>query len=189
VLAALGYIGNVCSSASTNPLELKRQVVCDALKSSGIKPGDLRENPMEAIRCVGDPMMAAVAGIAAGLEDVPVILAGGTQMATIFGVIKHLGYKTDNITIVQLLCYELILPPTLTAAEKLDAKAYATDPDSTITALQGLRQYEAGFVKRSRGRWEQFTHKDVWHTVKNLVLRSRFTCEKLSKYGDIVRVK
>lgn len=191
VLAALGYDGNISSSASTNPLELKKQVINEALASSGIKPGDLRNDPMEAIKCVGDPMMAAVAGIATGLEDMPVILAGGTQMAAVFAVIKHLGYETDNITIVTT-CY--VMNDTsahfATITDKLDAKAYATDPGFGQSRLQGLRQYEAGFVKEGVGAGGAIYLTQMFGIpIEKLRAEIELLCEKLSKYGDIERVK
>jgi uncharacterized protein (TIGR00303 family) len=191
VLTAIGYDGNVSSSASTNPLELKKQVVRDALASSGIKPGDLRDDPIEAIRCVGDPMMAAVAGIAVGLEDIPVILAGGTQMATVFGVIKHLGYRTDNITIVTT-CYVMNDTSAHFAqlVDKLGAISYATDPGFGQSRLQGLRQYEAGFVKEGVGAGGAIYLTQMFGIpVERLRAEIEMLCEKLSKYGDIDRVK
>lgn len=191
VLTALGYDGNVSSSASTNPLELKKQVVKDALASSGIKSGDLRKDPIEAIRCVGDPMMAAVAGIAAGLEDTPVILAGGTQMATVFGVIKHLGYRTNNITIVTT-CYVMNDTSAHFAqlVDKLGAEYYITDPGFGQSRLQGLRQYEAGFVKEGVGAGGAIYLTQMFGIpVERLRNEIEMLCEKLSKYGDIDRVK
>lgn len=191
VLTALGYEGNVSSSASTNPLELKKRIVMEALASSGIKPGDLRNDPMKAIQCVGDPMMAAVAGITAGLEDIPVILAGGTQMATVFGVIKHLGYQTDNITIVTT-CYVMNDSSAHFAqlVDKLGVKAYATNPGFGKSRLQGLRQYEAGFVKEGVGAGGAIYLTQIFGIpVERLRTEIEMLCEKLSKYGDIDRVQ
>ncbi|MGB3907773.1 MAG: TIGR00303 family protein [Methanomethylovorans sp.] len=191
VLVALGYDGSVSSSAFTNPLELKKQVVNEALRSSCIEPGDLRSNPMEAIRLVGDPMMAAVVGITAGLGDVPVVLAGGTQMITIFGLIKHLGYKTDNITIVTT-CYVMNDTSAHFArlAKELGAKTYATDPGFGQSRLQGLRQYEAGFVKEGVGAGGAIYLAQMYGIpMEKLRAEIELLSEKLSKYGDINRVK
>jgi uncharacterized protein (TIGR00303 family) len=191
VLNAIGYDGNVSSSASVNPLELKKKVVRDALASSGIKPGDLREDPIEAIRCVGDPMMSAVAGIVAGLGNIPVILAGGTQMAAVFGVIKHLGYPTENITIVTT-CY--VMNDTSAHFEQLlaelGARYHITDPEFGQSRLQGLRQYEAGFVKEGVGAGGAIYLTQMYGiSVEKLRSEIEVLCEKLSKYGDINRVK
>lgn len=191
VLAALGYDRNVSSSSSTNPLELKKEVVKDALASSDIRPGDLRNDPMQAIRCVGDPMMAAVAGIAAGLEETPVVLAGGTQMAAVFGVIKHLGHNTDHITIITT-CYVMNDSSAHFSklVDKLCARYYITDPGFGHSCMQGLRQYEAGFVKEGVGAGGAIYLAQMYGIpVEKLRAEIEMLCEKLSKYGDIERVK
>jgi NaMN:DMB phosphoribosyltransferase len=98
VLVALGYNGNVSSSADENPLELKKKVVEEGMKASGLTFGSLKEDPMKAIACMGDPMMPAVVGLVAGFQgtETSIILAGGTQMAAVYALIKHMGLNTQN---------------------------------------------------------------------------------------------
>ena len=89
VLTAMGYEVDHKMSGSTpeNPHKLKHNVVNNGLKLSGYTAGELKSEPFIAIDAVGDPMIPAVAGIAMG-SNVPVTLAGGTQMTAVCAVIK-----------------------------------------------------------------------------------------------------
>ena len=152
VLNALGYDGNVSSSSYSNPLELKNKIVKEGMDASGVAFGSLQDDPLHAITCLGDPMIAAVAGIVSGIGRIDVVLAGGTQMAAVFAVIKHLGIDTDNISIATTKYVvddesanfkELV--------DELGVLAYAADPGFGASHLPGLQRYEAGDVKEGVG--------------------------------------
>ncbi|ADB61707.1 Nicotinate-nucleotide-dimethylbenzimidazole phosphoribosyltransferase [Haloterrigena turkmenica DSM 5511] len=91
VLTALGEPTGVSSSLPQNPIERKRRVVDEALAASDLVAGDCEDDPLAAIRAVGDPVQATVAGIAAGaLESgTDVTLAGGTQMVAVATALRH----------------------------------------------------------------------------------------------------
>ncbi|WP_339102722.1 nicotinate mononucleotide-dependent phosphoribosyltransferase CobT [Haloterrigena salinisoli] len=93
VLTALGVPTGVSSSLPQNPIERKRRVVDEALAASDLAAGDCAGAPLEAVRAVGDPVQATVAGIAAGaLESgADVTLAGGTQMVAVATALRHAG--------------------------------------------------------------------------------------------------
>ncbi|WP_406656844.1 TIGR00303 family protein [Methanolobus sp. ZRKC2] len=191
VLQSLGYDGNVSSSSSSNPLSLKRDVVEAALKSSDITFGSLRNDPFKAISCVGDPMMVAVAGIAAGLGDTRLILAGGTQMESIYAVIKHLGYPTDNIMIVTTSYVSSDGSANFgDIAKQLGARCYGVDPCFGESCSEGLRQYELGFVKEGVGAGGAMylalmygkSREDIRSEIEGL-------CSELCKLGSLDRVK
>ncbi|MDL5504162.1 MAG: TIGR00303 family protein, partial [Candidatus Methanoperedens sp.] len=76
VLRALGYDGKVSSSFPKNPLQIKNKVVEEAMKNSGISFGSLRNSPLNAVESLGDPMIAAAAGLVDGLNK-KTVLAGG----------------------------------------------------------------------------------------------------------------
>ncbi|WP_319508219.1 nicotinate mononucleotide-dependent phosphoribosyltransferase CobT [uncultured Methanolobus sp.] len=190
VLQSLGYDGNVSSSSSSNPLSLKKQVVAEALESSGISYGSLRDDPLKAIASVGDPMMVAVAGIAAGLGDTPVILAGGTQMASIFAVIKHLGYATDNIKIVTTTY--VVRDESANFVElagEIGARYEGADPEFGKSSFKGLQQYEVGFVKEGVGAGGAIYLTGMFgYSMSELRLKIEELCDELCKFGDIGRV-
>jgi len=155
VLTALGYNGNVSSSADENPLELKRQVVQEGMKASDLTFGSLKDDPFKAVTCMGDPMMAAVLGLIAGFQgtDVSVILAGGTQMIAVYALAKHLGLDTKKLAIAT----------TRYVAEDKSANfmelteilgvttVYIADPGFGKSCLKGLHRYETGTIKEGAG--------------------------------------
>lgn len=100
VLAALGEPRIVSSSLPNNPVALKERVVDDALAASGLEQGDLAGEPVAAVRQMGDPVLAVVAGLAAGALDagIDVTLAGGTQLATAGALVRHDGV-TEPMTL------------------------------------------------------------------------------------------
>jgi uncharacterized protein (TIGR00303 family) len=152
VLEALGYEGTVSSSSSVNPVGLKEEVVREALKVSGITHGSLRDDPLEAVRFVGDPMMSAVAGLVSGIGNRRIILAGGTQMAAIYAIIRHLGIKTDNLSIVTTRYVAKDESATFhKMIGQLGAEMFYVDPGYSHSNHAGLRQYEKGHVKEGVG--------------------------------------
>ncbi|MEM1590211.1 MAG: TIGR00303 family protein, partial [Candidatus Bathyarchaeia archaeon] len=103
VLLAMGVNaeGKVSSSMPNNPHKLKTETARAGLKASGITFGALANNPIKAISCVGDPIMPAFAGLVMGAAGkVPVLMAGGTQMAALLAIVKALKpLVLDNLAI------------------------------------------------------------------------------------------
>jgi uncharacterized protein (TIGR00303 family) len=191
VLQSLGYDGDVSSSSSSNPLTLKREVVAAALSSSGITSGSLRDEPLKAVSCVGDPMMVAVAGITAGLGSTSVILAGGTQMESIYAVIKHLGYPMESIKIVTTSY--VVNDGTANfreIADQLGASFYGVDPEFGKSVSQGLRQYELGFVKEGVGAGgAMYLALMYGHSREEIRLEIESLCADLCRLGNLDRIK
>lgn len=150
VMKALGYDGKVSSSFPENPLAIKNMVVSEGMRNSGISFGSLRNEPLRAVKCIGDPMMAAAAGLVDGL-DTKTVLAGGTQMVSVLGIIKHLGLKKDvSIATTHYVADD----PSANFREMTDIlgyKAYAADPGFGDSRFPGLRMYETGDVKEGVG--------------------------------------
>lgn len=98
VLTALGERPAVSSSLPANPLGTKRAVVDEGLAASEIAAGDAADDPLDALRLMGDPVLAAAAGLVVGAVErgVPVTLAGGTQMATVAALARHAGVEGDS---------------------------------------------------------------------------------------------
>jgi uncharacterized protein (TIGR00303 family) len=155
VLMALGYNGNVSSSADENPLELKKKVVEEGMRASGLTFGCLRDDPMKAIACMGDPMMPAVAGLVAGFHGakVSVVLAGGTQMAAVYALIKHLGQNTENLSIATTrYVVEDKSANFIELTRTLGVPVvYVADPGFGKSSLKGLHRYETGTIKEGAG--------------------------------------
>ncbi len=150
VLRSLGYDGRVSSSFPQNPLGIKNQVVEEAMKNSGISFGSLRNEPLWAVEKIGDPMMAAAAGLVAGL-DTKTLLAGGTQMVSVLAVIKHLGLSRDvSIATTRYVADD----NSANFREMIDIlgfQAFVADPGFGHSRCRGLQMYEKGDVKEGVG--------------------------------------
>ena len=155
VLTALGYDANFKVSGSTpeNPHDLKKRTVLEGIKNSKIVIG--KTDPFKAVEAVGDPMIPAVAGIAIG-SSVPIILAGGTQMAAVCSFIKAVKPDFDFS--------QLILATTSFVAKDKSADLsniisqisdkiaiMAVDPEFEKSSNEGLKNYLKGFVKEGVG--------------------------------------
>jgi uncharacterized protein (TIGR00303 family) len=155
VLMALGYNGNVSSSAYENPLELKKKVVEEGMKASGLTFGCLRDDPMKAVTCMGDPMMPAVVGLVAGFQDsdVNIVLAGGTQMAAVYALIKHRGLNTEKLAIATTrYVVEDKSANFIELTRTLEVPVvYIADPGFGKSNLKGLHRYETGTIKEGAG--------------------------------------
>ncbi len=157
VLSALGVNaqGKVSSTLPENPHNLKADVVAAGLKAAGEKFGSLKNNPLKAISCVGDPMMAALAGLViGGARQAPVLMAGGTQMTAVLAVINALNSET--------LCNVAVGTTRWVAKDKnsdicgiikqfCDVPVLAADLDFGPSKYPGLRIYETGLVKEGVG--------------------------------------
>jgi len=157
VLSALGVEaeGKVSSTLPENPHGLKAEVVAAGFRAAGEKFGSLKGNPVKAISCLGDPMMPAMAGLViGGARQVPVLMAGGTQMTAVLAVINALepdalcnvavgttrwvakDKSSDICGIVKQFCQVPIL---------------AADLNFGPSRFPGLQIYETGLVKEGVG--------------------------------------
>ncbi|MEF8807490.1 nicotinate-nucleotide--dimethylbenzimidazole phosphoribosyltransferase [Natronomonas sp.] len=159
VLTALGEAGilgrddgAVSSSLPENPLDLKRRVVGEALEASSLSPGDAADEPLVALRRAGDPVLAVVAGIAAGaLEtDTAVTLAGGTQLVAAAACLRHRGYEGPlGLATTSFLDADPAVDLDRAAAE-LGLSVTVTDPGFTDDH-PAMAAYERGEAKEGAG--------------------------------------
>ncbi len=157
VLSALGInaAGKVSSTLPNNPHNLKSEVVAAGLKAAGEKFGSLKNNPIKAVSAVGDPMMAALAGLViGGARQAPVLMAGGTQMTAVLAVINALSPES--------LCNVAVGTTRWVAKDKssdicgitkqfCEVPILAADLDFGPSKYPGLRIYETGLVKEGVG--------------------------------------
>ena len=128
VLTALGEGFGVSSSLPENPLALKRRVVEEGLAASDLSPGDASGDPLTAVREMGDPVQAVVAGLAVGAAEggTDVTLAGGTQMLAAAALVRHAGGDAP----LELATTSFVADDETVA---LDGAARALDLDLTVT--------------------------------------------------------
>jgi uncharacterized protein (TIGR00303 family) len=147
--------GKVSSSMPNNPHKLKIRTVEEGLKASGIKFGDYADDPIKAVSAVGDPMIPAHAGMVLGAaENVPVIMAGGTQMAATLAVIEALDSTVlDDVAIgtTKWVITDKTADLKGLVAEIADIPIFAVDLNFAESKFEGLKAYEAGVVKDGVG--------------------------------------
>jgi uncharacterized protein (TIGR00303 family) len=157
VLLAMGIDakGKVSSSMPGSPHELKIKAVEEGLKASMVEFGALANDPLKAILCVGDPMMPAFAGLVLGAaENVPVLMAGGTQMSAVLAVVNALNpHVLDNVAIgtTRWIISDESADLKGIVVQIADVPILAADLDFSRSRFEGLRAYEAGVVKEGVG--------------------------------------
>jgi uncharacterized protein (TIGR00303 family) len=158
VLTALGIDAKykVSSSMSVNPHELKNEVVSSALHGLEDHILQLRNDPLDLVSMIGDPMIPSVAGIAAGAisQKTRVMLAGGTQMTAVLCLLKAMKIPLNRICI------------GTTSYVKNDKSSDISDLVRSISESvpilsvelglefsrkEGLRMYNTGIVKEGVG--------------------------------------
>ena len=157
VLSAMGVHaeGKVSSSMPENPHDLKSEAVKAGLAACGESFGSLAGDPVRAVSCVGDPMMAAFAGLVIGAAgQVPVLMAGGTQMTAVLGVVN--GLKPDVLCNVAIGTTKWVVNDSSSdicgiVREIADVSVLAADVDFGCSRFEGLRAYEKGIVKEGVG--------------------------------------
>jgi uncharacterized protein (TIGR00303 family) len=157
VLSAMGVKaeGKVSSSMPENPHGLKNKTVQAGLAISGVSFGSLATNPVKAVSCIGDPMMPAFAGLVIGAAaQVPVLMAGGTQMASVLAVVNAL--NPDVLCNVAIGTTKWVVNDNSSdicgiVAQIADVPVLAADIDFTSSRFSGLKAYEKGIVKEGVG--------------------------------------
>ena len=158
VLLAMGVLKEnlVSSSSPNNPKELKMNTVKEGLSAAGIKIGELANDPLKAIECVGDPMMPANVGIILGAaKHVPVIIGGGTQMAAVIAAAVKLDPSIIG-NIFQGTTRWLMGDPNSNMAKIMDSISedvpiIYVNMDYSSSPYEGLQAYEWGYIKEGVG--------------------------------------
>lgn len=156
VLTGLGWQvqGKVNSSHPTCNHQQKWELVQQGLEQASLLPNP---KPFEVVAAVGDPMQPVVAGMAiAASQQVPVLLAGGTQMLAIYGLMQALQplhpYVPEQVVVgTTRWVAEDATGDTIGLAELLGAPLLATQLSFANSSLEPLRAYERGFVKEGVG--------------------------------------
>jgi uncharacterized protein (TIGR00303 family) len=157
VLMAMGYDGQgkVSSSMIENPHSLKETIALEGISNSPFSKDEMRADPLKAVQAVGDPMMPAAAGVVAGAaESIPVIMAGGTQMAAVMAIVK--GLAPDTLSNIALGTTKWIVNDRSSDVRSIvkqigNVPILAADLDFGPSKHDGLNIFEQGLVKEGVG--------------------------------------
>ena len=180
VLRALGYDSSVSSSFSKNPIELKEQVVRKALAQSPITLNRLKREPLKAVELFGDPMMPCAAGLVEELTKTgsSVMLAGGSQMAAVFAILKELSVSGDITLATTKYVFDDESACFIDLVKKLQIDAFGSYPDFRTSKFNQLKAYELGEVKEGVGAggamvataMKGFTNNDFRNEVERVLI-------------------
>ena len=160
VLLGLGYDAKnkVSSGSVNNPVELKLKVVENGLRNAKSK------DVFDILNAVGDKMMPVVAGMVFSLTKLKkfIILAGGTQMASVLSIIKEIDEKYLKENILDLGYVSLGTTEFVLNDKNSDLKGiieqinenipvYASKFNYEKSKIPGLRAYCKGSVKEGVG--------------------------------------
>ncbi len=159
VLMAMGTVKEnlVSSSSPNNPKELKTQTVMQGLDAAGIEPGDLKDDPLRAIECVGDPMMPANVGMIVGAAKagIPIIIGGGTQMAAVMAAAVAIDPSVQE-RMFQGTTRWLMNDPNSNMVKLMSSISdkipiISVNMDYNKSPYEGLQAYEWGYIKEGVG--------------------------------------
>jgi len=153
VLTALGERAQVSSSLPDNPTTLKRSVVAAGLDASDLSPGAAAGEPIEAVRAVGDPVLAALAGLAVGAlaSGTDVTLGGGTQMSAVAALVRHAGVTAPLVQATTSFVATDDTAAVRRLADALDVDLRVTDPGFADADHPGMDAYVRGEAKEGVG--------------------------------------
>jgi NaMN:DMB phosphoribosyltransferase len=118
---------------------------------AGVTQGSLKDDPVTAVKELGDPMMPAAVGLMSGLKGCKVVLAGGTQMAAVLALGKAMGVEGD----ISIATTKYIMEDkTASFREIVDATGrpyYYADPGLENSKIPGVQIYAQGYVKEGVG--------------------------------------
>jgi NaMN:DMB phosphoribosyltransferase len=152
VLRSLGYDAMVSSGVNINPVELKDKIWNEASARAGIKFGGLKDDPLRAIREMGDPMQSAVLGFIIGsCNETEIILAGGTQMLAVAACAKALGVARKMTVATTKYVANDSSSAFNELAQKLGVETFIAPLNFSASPYNGLKDYEKGYVKEGVG--------------------------------------
>jgi len=146
VLRALGFQANVSSSYIENPVSLKEEIsrtVLERIKSKNCT------TPLEIMQCCGDPMMPVATGICLGYKG-NLVLAGGTQMLAVAGLLKNMGEFPPRVITTEYVRADK--SANIEAlARKTGVEISFVNPEFGDLGHSGLARYCIGEVKEGMG--------------------------------------
>jgi len=162
LLCGLGYDawGKVSSSMPDNAHALKSAVVRTALAAADLGGADRGRPALTVAAAVGDPMQPFVAGLALGAHRrVPVLLAGGSQMAAVLALLvaaakeRHEPLNVDRLAIATTswVAHDPTADLAGLAAVIGEVPVLASGLDFSTSRHPPLRRYEQFLVKEGVG--------------------------------------
>lgn len=178
LLCALGVdaFDLVNSSSPEGNHFLKNHTVKEALLKNGKVFAAIKKNPLKAVEHFGDPVQAFICGFLHGAKkvDLPVILAGGSQMVAIYHLTKLIFEHSPHDVLVATTSW--IANDKNGKIKKLaeitDTPIIASNVNFKDSKHKGLQAYEEGHIKEGVGAGGLMVTANLCRD---------FSCEEISK--------
>lgn len=131
-------------------------------------------------------MMATAIGIILGAtnnsSDCNIILAGGTQMVSVYALLKHLNINTKNIVIATTkYVYEDSSCNLKELQDKLKFTLKVSDPKFEDSNLTGIKRYINGTIKEGAGVGGLLYYSSKLNIENNLIIKElEKICNKMN---------
>lgn len=171
VLCALGInaFDLVSSSFPEGNNLWKNQTVKDALLANGELFALIKKNSLRAVEFFGDPMQAFVAGFVKGAQkaNLPVMLAGGSQMIAVYYLAKRILEYDPHDTVVATTSWITNDKNARTKklAEACSAPLISSNVHFKDSKQEGLFAYELGHIKEGVGAGGLMVAADLYKDV------------------------
>ncbi|KAA8922344.1 nicotinate-nucleotide--dimethylbenzimidazole phosphoribosyltransferase [Thermoplasma sp.] len=143
VLKAMGIDSGTSSTMPTDPDELKRNVAEESFRRRFVR------SPLEAATEYGDNLMLFMVGMAEAVRRSSMILAGGTQMANVANLIRHVNGRTDPVLATTQWVFSH--RSDLFRILSLEDRSIVSVMDFSRMKNAGLRFYNQGHVREGVG--------------------------------------
>ena len=151
MLRALGYDTPTSSSLPQDPSDLK-ETLWKAVKA---RTDVIKLDVEKRIAEVGDYTMAMALGILSGVGEKPVLLFGGTQMATVYRLSELMGQKSNKYLCTTNWVYRH-RKETIDMLVECPEKIIISNMSFKNSRHEGLRRYDDGHVREGAGMGGSF---------------------------------
>ncbi|OGI08884.1 MAG: TIGR00303 family protein [Candidatus Melainabacteria bacterium RIFCSPLOWO2_02_FULL_35_15] len=147
----------------------KNQTVRDALLNNADKFSGIKKNPLKAIEHFGDPMQVFLCGFIKGAQkaNLPVMLAGGSQMLAVYYVSKLLtGFNPyDTVVATTSWITNDKNAKTKRLAELVSAPLISSNINFKESKYKELYAYEEGHIKEGVGAGGLMVAADLYKEI------------------------
>ena len=190
VLCSLGInaFDLVSSSCPDGNNMWKNEVVRDALLNNPDAFTTIKKNPLKSIEFFGDTMQAFLCGFIKGAQKInlPVMLAGGSQMLAVYYLTKRVLEYSPHDTVVATTSW--ITNDKNAKAKKLaelcNAPLISSNISFSASNHSGLRAYEEGHIKEGVGAGGLMVAADLYKNISMENITKRIE----TSYSEVINL-
>ena len=168
----------------------KNQTVKDALLNNSHLFSNLNKNPLKAAEYFGDPMQPFVCGLIKGAQkaNLPVMLAGGSQMLAVYYLSKMILEYNPHDTVVATTNWITNdkNAKTKKLAELVGAPVISSNTSFQDSKHKGLYAYEEGHIKEGVGAGGLMVTADLYRDIlqEEIIISIEKTYLQINKVNE-----